>query len=82
MRQLIKNYPKKKKDLHMVFIDLEKVYEKVPREVLWWALTMKGFSQKYIYIIKDMYEGASTRMRTSIGKTGEFPNIRVLQVFA
>ncbi|KAL6554932.1 hypothetical protein OROGR_006190 [Orobanche gracilis] len=57
----------------MIFIDLEKAYDKVPREILWWALMRKGISKKYIDIIKDMYEGASTSVRTSVGKTEEFP---------
>lgn len=38
----------------MVFIDLSKVYNRVPREVLWWVLEKKGVLVKYINVIKDM----------------------------
>ncbi|KAL6505368.1 hypothetical protein OROGR_025185 [Orobanche gracilis] len=51
---------------------MEKAYDKVSREVLWWALAKKGVSRKYIDIIKDMYEGASTSVRTNVGRTEEF----------
>ena len=56
----------------MVFIDLEKVYDRVPRNVLRWALKKKAVLLKYVSIIRDMYEGVVTNVRTCGGLTDEF----------
>jgi hypothetical protein len=59
--------------MYMIFIDLEKTYDKVLRNVMWWALQKHKVSSKYITIIKDMYDNVVTSVRTSDGDTNDFP---------
>jgi hypothetical protein len=57
----------------MVFIDLEKTYNNIPRNVLWWALEKHKVRAKYITLIKDMYDNIVTSVQTSDGDTDDFP---------
>jgi hypothetical protein len=67
----MKRCKEQKKDLHMIFIDLE-VYDKVPKNVMWWALQKHKVSSKYITLIKDMYDNVVTSVRTSDGDSNDF----------
>jgi hypothetical protein len=65
IRQLMERCMEQKKNLHMVFTDLEKAYDKMPRDVMWWAMQKHKVSKKYITLIKDMYDNVVTSVRTS-----------------
>jgi hypothetical protein len=43
----------------MVFIDLKKAYDKIPRNLMWWALEKYKVLAKYITLIEDMYDNIS-----------------------
>jgi hypothetical protein len=80
IRQLMERCREQKKDLHMVYNDLEKAYNKVPRNVMWWALQKYKVSTKCINLIKDMYDNVVTSVRTIDGGTNDFPiNIELHQ---
>ena len=72
LRILQEKYQERKKDVHMVFVDLEKAYDRVPRDLIWWALRKKNIPEAYITIIQDMYKATKTRVKTRCGLTQYF----------
>ena len=73
VRQLMEKHREKQKGLHMVFIDLEKAYDRVPRQEIWRCTREKGVPEKYVMIVQDMYEGLRTRIQSSVGLTDKIP---------
>ena len=64
LRILQEKYQERKKDIHMVFVDLVKAYDRVPRDLIWWALRKKNIPEANITIIQDMYKATKTRVKT------------------
>ena len=52
---------------------MEKAYDKIPRNVMWWALDKHKVPSKYMTLIKDMYNNIVTSVRTNDGNTYYFP---------
>ena len=71
--RVMEKHREKKKGLHMVFIDLEKAYDRVPRQEVWRCMRTKGTPEKYVRLVQDTYEGARTQVRSSVGLTEWIP---------
>ena len=51
LRVLMEKYREGQKELHCVFVDLEKAYDKVPREEVWYCMRKSGLTEKYVRIV-------------------------------
>ena len=65
-------YLAKKKELWMAFVDLEKAFDRVPREVVWWALRVVGVEEWIVKVIQAMYDEVTTAVRLRDGDSKEF----------
>uniref|UniRef100_A0A8C4NFF6 ribonuclease H n=1 Tax=Eptatretus burgeri TaxID=7764 RepID=A0A8C4NFF6_EPTBU len=72
LRMLMEKYREGQKELHCVFVDLEKAYDRVPREELWHWMRKSGVVEKYVRIVQDMYEDSVTAARCAVGMTNPF----------
>ncbi|KAK3562042.1 hypothetical protein QTP86_025229, partial [Hemibagrus guttatus] len=72
LRILMEKYRDGQRELHYVFVDLEKAYDRVPREELWYCMRKSGVAEKYVRVVQDMYERSRTVVRCAIGQTEEF----------
>ena len=73
LRQLQEKCREKNKDLHIVFVDLEKTFDRIPMDLIWWCLRTKEVSEECVKIVQDMYRSSKTQVVTQKGKTKYFP---------
>ena len=69
---LMEKYREGYRELHCVFVDLEKAYDRVPREELWYCIKKSGMEEMYVRLLRDMYKGSETVVRCAVGTTKKF----------
>ena len=72
LRMLMDKYREGQRELHCVFVDLEKAYDRVPREELWYCMIKSGIAEKYVRLVQEMYEESETVVRYAIRTTESF----------
>ncbi|KAK3506303.1 hypothetical protein QTP70_017471, partial [Hemibagrus guttatus] len=72
LRILMEKYRDGQRELHCVFGNLEKAYDRVPREELWYCMRKSGVAEKYVRVVQNMYERSRTVVRCAVGQTEEF----------
>ena len=72
VRQLQEKYLAANKRLYMAFVDLEKVFDRVPHKIIWWALRKLGIEERIVRLVQGMYANARSRVRVGEGYSEEF----------
>ena len=71
-RQMQENFRVKGKKLYLDFVDLEKGFDRVPREVISWAMRKLGVEEWLVSAVMSQYAGAKTVVRTIYGNSEGF----------
>ena len=58
------------------FVDLEKAFDRVTREVIWWALRYLGVNEWVVLVIRKMYEDATAKVKLN-GRASNAFNVKV-----
>ena len=72
LRMLMEKYREGQRELHCVFVDLEKAYDRVLQEELWYCTRKSEMAEKYVQLVQDMYEESKTVVRCAVGTTESF----------
>ena len=72
VRQLQEKHLAANKPLYMAFVDLEKAFDCVPRDVIWWAMRKLGIDEWLVRLVQSMYQDVRSRVRVGDGYSEEF----------
>jgi len=57
LRQLQEQFLHTNKHLYFVFVDLEKAFDRVPHNVLGWAMRKIGLGELIVRLVQALYDG-------------------------
>ena len=76
LRQLQEKHLVAGKPLYLAFIGLEKAFDRVPREVIWWSMRKLKIDEWLVRIVQSMYKEVRSRVRVGDEYSNSF-DVRV-----
>ena len=76
VRHLQERYIAANRPLYFAFVDQEKAFDRVPRNVLWWAMRSVGVEEWAVRVVQGMYANARSQVRVN-GQYSEEFEVRV-----
>ena len=77
VHQLQEKYIAANNLLYFAFFDIEKAFDRVPREVLLWALRSLRFEEWALRVIQDMYSNAQSHVQVDCQYSEDFGSLGV-----
>ncbi|KAH9401136.1 hypothetical protein TYRP_002727 [Tyrophagus putrescentiae] len=72
IRQLMERHREWNLPVYSAFLDLEKAFDRVPHEAIWWALREHLVPEEYITWVQCLYHNATTSVRCPLGSSVPF----------
>ena len=69
VRNMQEKHLEKNRNLFAAFLDLEKAYDRVPREIVYWCLRKRNVPEGIVWLVEAMYANVTMVVRTSQGDT-------------
>ena len=72
VKRVQESFIEKKNNLFVCFVDLEKTFDRVPRNVIEWALRKRNVPEGLVQVVMKLYKGAKTRVQVGDGYSEKF----------
>ena len=72
----MEKFSRKKKALYHIFVDLEKAFDKVPREAIQWALRRQLVPERLVRLVMALYASSTSKVRVA----GEYSDSFIIGV--